>query len=103
MALGEWVLIPGDAFTLRKQSKYRIEIPAAFKTDSLSLLGDFMIGVIPPIQMDLLAAPNAAIDNTGKVQFTVDGVDLRVGGNLMVEPHEKSAAMFLADERALDC
>lgn len=95
VALGQWALVPGEAYRLSQHGKYEISVENAFKTDAMSVLGDFLVGVVPPIQLDLVAAPGGHLSGRGEAQITIDGVVLRVGGHEMVEPHEKEAAWFL--------
>ncbi|HSH62481.1 MAG TPA: hypothetical protein VK988_23080 [Acidimicrobiales bacterium] len=96
-AMGEWVLVPAGAFELDERGRYAVDLLRAFQTSEMSALGDVMLGVVPPLRFDLVPAVSEPhqVGPDGTASFTIGAVELRVGGQLMVEEAERKLAMFL--------
>lgn len=95
--MGEWVLVPDRAFELDGRGRYSVDLLRAFQTSEMSALGDVMVGVRPPLRFDLLPdlSHPRQVGTDGTAHFTIGAVELRVGGELMVDPPERRLAMFL--------
>ena len=96
-AIGEWVLVPAGAFVANEHGRYDVDMLRAFQTNEMSALGDVMLGVIPPLRLDVVPDKSKLheISPDGTASFTVGAVELSVGGQQMVEEAERKLAMFL--------
>jgi hypothetical protein len=96
-AFREWVLVPSSAFEVDPSGRYVVDVRRAFQTNEMAALGDVMLGVVPPIRLDLLPNESVAHDVApdGTARFTIEKAELRIGGQLMVEKAERRLAMFL--------
>lgn len=96
-AMGEWVLVPASAFELDRNGRYAVDLQRAFQTSEMSLLGDVMLGIVPPLRFDLLPDESKPHDVApdGVASFTIGAVELWVGEQLMVDEAERKLAMFL--------
>lgn len=96
-ALGEWALVPADAFGVDEHGRLAVDLFGAMQASEMNALGDVMLGVVPPVQLDLLPDKSEPrdVDADGVAHFTIGAAELRVGGELMVDDDERRLAMFL--------
>ncbi|SFU07348.1 hypothetical protein SAMN05660657_05378 [Geodermatophilus amargosae] len=96
--LGQWALVPADAFGRDERGRYVLGLEAALMANRLSeTLGDVMVGLVPPLRLDLIADPSKPrhVAADGEAQFELGEVQLWAGGQQMVEEDESRLAMFL--------
>ncbi len=90
-AMGEWVLVPATAFDSDERGRPTVELLRAFQMSEMSSLGDLMLGVVPPLRLDLLPDESKPhkVACDGTAQFTIGAVEVHVGGELMVDDVER--------------
>lgn len=92
----QWTLLkPSD---LRANGQmYSTSLIEAFPRNRMALLGDRMIGTVPPLTLRLLSAPedNQTTGETDLYLFTTRAVELYTGRQRIEDPVEQRIAFFL--------
>ena len=90
-----WTLIDSKYFN-RNKSDFSISIFDAMKRNEMSIIGDCMIGTIPPLSFRVYADPEKSrtIDANGKVHFTIKKAAIFSNGIELVDELEKKLAWF---------
>lgn len=91
-----WTLIPSDAL-VREKSKRCITFLDAIKFNEMVDLGDVVLATTPPLSFRVVTDETKprAIRGNGQVEFTIGGVELRVGSVKLSRDREKSLATYL--------
>ena len=84
-------LVPGPGGGLR------IRFSDAVMCNKMVLLGDYAIGVTPPLELVLRPDQStpARIDEVGQVSFTIEAAEARVGGQSVQSPEAQRIVQFL--------
>ncbi|MEN6370487.1 MAG: hypothetical protein ABFD64_00585 [Armatimonadota bacterium] len=92
-----WMLFPIDKLHLNGQGKCEISFAEAAKASEMSILGDVMLGTTPPLSIRFQADQTKPryVDNDGKCQFTISGIDLYCGSKLIRDSAECQLAFYL--------
>lgn len=92
----KWTLVPIEKIS-RVGDHYDLTFIDAMKYNEMGSLGDFMIGTIPPLEFRIVADRGSlrTIGADGLVNFTIGGVDLYSGEELIEDPQEKTFAFYL--------
>jgi len=90
-----WTLVDATHFT-SEDSDYSITMPEAMKRNDMNLLGDHMVGTVPPLSLRLYADPNKprSIEENGQVHFTIVRVALYANGKEVTDDFEKKLVWF---------
>lgn len=93
---GLWTMTP-VADLLEDPKGFYITMLHAVKQNHMELLGDWLVGVVPPLRFSLLtdASKNREIGPDGGVQFTVGGVEIASGDGPIKDPDEQAVAFYL--------
>ena len=72
-------------------------MPEAMKRNEMILLGDHMVGTVPPLSLRLYADPNKprSVGENGQVHFTIGRVALYAYGKEITDEFEKNLHGFL--------
>jgi len=91
-----WSLVLADRFDLAGDT-YNLSLGEAVKKSEMNLLGDCMLGAVPPLTLRLLSDPAKPrrIGADGKAKFTIGNVELLAAGQVIEDPVEKEIAWFL--------
>lgn len=91
-----WSLVRSDHFDSAGDF-YRLELGEAMKRSEMKLLGDCMLGTVPPLTLRLLSDPAKprAVGPDGKAEFTIGNVELLAAGQVINDRLEKEIAWFL--------
>lgn len=91
-----WTLLSLKSFN-RVNSNYEIEFIEAYKSNEMSIIGDFMLATIPPLKFVILTDPNKerTIEKDGKVGFTIGNIEIYANDILIKEKRESQIAFFL--------
>ena len=67
------------------------------KHNQMSILGDYMVGTVPPLRFRVLTDPTRPrhIDEDGQVVFAIGGIELYCGDTRITKPLEQRIALFL--------
>lgn len=89
-----WTLIDSKHLA-SVNGKKSISFRDAVVINEMSILGDLMIGTIPPLEMRIIPDPNKprTIDKHGKCYFIIGDLQLFSGGERIYEKEEKSLAL----------
>jgi len=90
-----WTLIDATHF-ISENSDYSITMPEAIKRNEMNLLGDHMVGTVPPLSLRLYADPNKprSIEENSQVHFTIGRVALYANGKEIIDDFEKKLVWF---------
>lgn len=90
-----WTLTSLDRVRLNREV-IEITFIQAIKMNEMALLGDRMLGTVPPITMRILAdaAKPRSINASGFVEFTVGGVEFYCSGRQLETPLERNLAFY---------
>jgi hypothetical protein len=91
-----WSLVRHDRFDAAGDS-YRLSLGEAMKRSEMKLLGDCMLGTVPPLTLRLFWDPRKPrhVGLDGKAEFTIGSVELWAGGEVIDDPLERRIAWFL--------
>lgn len=90
-----WTLVDSTHF-ISDNSKYIITMSEAMKRNEMILLGDHMVGTVPPLSLRLYADPNKprSVRENGQVDFTIGRVALYACEKEITDEFEKKLAWF---------
>ncbi|MBW2194816.1 MAG: hypothetical protein JRF37_04395, partial [Deltaproteobacteria bacterium] len=90
-----WTLVDSSHF-IGDNSEYIITLPEAMKTNEMILLGDHMVGTVPPLSLRLYTDPNKprSLKKNGQVHFTIGRVAFYASGKEITDEFEKELAWF---------
>lgn len=73
-----------------------ISLPEAMKINEMSLLGDHMVGTVPPLSLRFYADTNKprVVDENGQVYFTIGRAALYADGKEITDEFEKKLVWF---------
>ena len=91
----KWTLLRLGSFT-KSEERLSISFLEAFKHNEMALLGDTMIGTIPPLAMRVItdSTKPRRVDESGRVGFTIGGIELYCGGVKIEDKFEQSLAFY---------
>lgn len=91
-----WSLVPAKAFEF-DGSSYSLSMFQCMKRSEMNLLGDAMVGTVPPLIFRLLSHPDEprTINSNREVAFIIGGVQLFCGDREIKDSFEKKLAWFL--------
>lgn len=91
-----WSLVNANRLDV-KEGVCQLSLPEALKLNEMSLLGDCVIGTVPPLALSLLSDPEQprALGSNGQVEFAIGEANLLAGGQVLEEEIEKKIAWFL--------
>jgi len=91
-----WTLLPAEAFEASGEY-HSLSMEQCIKRNEMSLLGDAMVGTVPPVEFRLFTDPEKprSVDAGGHAQFTIGGAELWCGSRRVIDPFEKKLAWFL--------
>jgi hypothetical protein len=80
-----------------KEQDGEISLLQSAKANEMSLLGDMMVGTIPPLSIRLVTDPDKprAVDKNGEVEFTIGNVSILCDDSHLTNSREKDIAIFL--------
>lgn len=90
-----WTLIDTAHFS-SQNSDHIITMLEAMKRNEMNLLGDHMVGTVPPLSLRLYTDTNKprSLDKNGKVHFTIGSVAFYAGGQEITDEFEKKLVWF---------
>ncbi len=73
-----------------------LSLTNALKWSEMSILGDRMVGTVPPFSLRFHAdrTKPRRIQQDGQTEFTIGGIDLLAGGNVVEDPVERKLFSF---------
>lgn len=91
-----WVLLPIDTFK-KKEDFFSIDIGTAMAKSEMGLIGDYLIGTTPDLELRLLTDTNEAdeIDSNGEAHFVTRDIKMYCGNNEITDEKEKGIAFYL--------
>ena len=80
-----------------KEQDGEVSLLQSAKANEMSILGDMMVGTIPPLSIRLMTDPDKprAVDKDGEVEFTIGDVSILCNGSHLTDSKEKKIAIFL--------
>lgn len=90
-----WTLVDATHFS-SKGEDYFITMPDAMKKNEMNLLGDHMVGTVPPLSLRLYTDTNKprSVDKNGKVHFTIGKAAMYADGQEITDEFEKKLVWF---------
>jgi hypothetical protein len=90
-----WTLVDASKFISEGQD-YIITLFEAMEKNELNLLGDHMVGTVPPLSLRLYADKNKprSVDKNGQVHFTTGNVSIFAGGQEITDEFEKKLVWY---------
>lgn len=91
-----WSLIKSNKFMYQGKFK-KITFPKAMEQNELIVLGDCLVGTIPPLAVRFFTDPEKPrkIDENGNARFTIGGISIFANENEINDSVEKKIAWFL--------
>lgn len=91
----KWTLLRLGSFTTNEE-RLSISFLEAFKNNEMALLGDIMIATTPPLSMRVITDPTKprCVDESGRVRFTIGGVEFYCGGTKIDDKFEQNLAFY---------
>jgi len=91
-----WTLLSLKSFK-KVNSNYEIKFIEAYKSNEMSIVGDYMLATIPPLKFVILTDPKKerTIEEDGKVGFTIGNIEIYANDILIKEKGESQIAFFL--------
>ena len=91
-----WSLISADAFEFDGKN-HSLSMAQCMKRNEMSVIGDSMVGTVPPIVFKLLSHPSRTrrVDPDGRAEFTIGSVQFFCGGRRVTDRFEQKLAWFL--------
>jgi hypothetical protein len=93
--LGLWTLVSAKHIP-RENGQGYLDIKKAMKINEMADLGDMQIGTKPPLIIRILTDPAKPrdVDENGRVDFTIGGVDIYCGGKRIESKEERNLAFY---------
>lgn len=93
---GLWSMVSPKALESDGQY-YSISMAQSMKRNEMKVLGDSMVGVVPPATLTVIANPSQPrkVGMDGRAAFTIGDVKLTCGGREVRDPIERKLAWFL--------
>lgn len=93
---GLWSLVSADAFEWDGR-RYSLSMGQCMKRNEMKILGDSMVGTVPPIKLELItdASQPREVGKDGKTEFVIGDVKLVCGDCEVRDPFERKLAWFL--------
>lgn len=90
-----WTLIPYSRFKLEKD-KYYISWHDAHFYNQMSLLGDFLVGTLPPLILKIMSnsSKSRIVKANGETAFTIGDVEFYCGNNRIEDKFEQNLAFY---------
>lgn len=94
--LSHWSLVSADAFEL-DDKYYSLSMEQCMKRNEMKIIGDSMVGTIPPIVLRVIPDPNKPqkTEPDGTIGFIIGDVKLRCDNHEVRDPFERKLALFL--------
>lgn len=91
-----WTLVKSEEFSL-KDDHYELPLARAMMRNQMVLLGDTMVGIIPPLELKLYADTGMPrqIKEDGTVFFTIGNAELLCAGRALQDSKDREIAWFL--------
>lgn len=91
-----WVLLPIEAFE-KTENLFSISFIKAYAMSEMGLIGDYLIGTTPDLELRLLTDENEAdkIDSNGNAHFVTRDIKLYCGDNEITDEKEKEIVSHL--------
>ena len=93
---GLWSMVSPKALEAHGQS-YSISMEQSMKRNEMKVLGDSMVGVVPPLTLTVIADPSRPrkVGSDSKAVFTIGDIKLTCGGREVRDQFERRLAWFL--------
>jgi hypothetical protein len=90
-----WTLVSADRLK-KNGDQYVLPFEEALIINEMNLLGDCMIGTVPPLSIKVLTDPSKprTIDAEGKCELTIKRIALCCDGQEITDAHEQELAWF---------
>lgn len=90
-----WTLVDAEKF-VPEGNYLSISVFEAMKINEMTLIGDRMIGTVPPLSLRLFADKHKprSVDKDGHVHFTIGNVGIYAGGQEILDEFEKKLVWF---------
>lgn len=90
-----WTLVGAEFFD-KEEDVYVLSFEAALKRNEMSILGDCMIGVVPPLSLRFYTDPKKSrtVESDGLFSCTIERVALVIEEKEITDPVEQSLAKF---------
>lgn len=91
-----WSLVRPDRFEATGD-RYKLSLGDAMKWSEMTLLGDYMLGTVPPLTLRFLSDPAKPrhVGQDGRAEFTIGQVEMAAAGEVIEDPLEVAIAWFL--------
>ena len=91
-----WTMTPIDVMQC-ENNKCTLSLEEAMKHNQMSVLGDYMVGTVPPLRSRVITDPTRPrhVDEDGQVVFAIGGIELHCGDTRITKPLEHRIALFL--------
>jgi hypothetical protein len=91
-----WTLTPIDNLEC-EDSKCTLSLEEAMKCNQMSILGDYMVGTVPPLRFRVTTDSTRPrhIGEDGQVVFVIGGIELYCRDTRVTKPLEQRIALFL--------
>lgn len=92
-----WALVSIDDLSPGPGGGLRITFSTAMKRSNTAMLGDYSVGVTPPLELTLRADPSSPnhIAEDGRAKFKIGEVEVRAGGRRVTTKEAQQIVMFL--------
>jgi hypothetical protein len=99
-----WSLVRHDRFDVAADV-YQLSLGEAMKRSEMEILGDCMLGTVPPLELRLFSDPDSPrrVETDGTTEFRVGAVQLFAGGEAVEDPLEQRIAWFLMSHGDWPC
>lgn len=94
-SLGLWTLVDVDHY-INDEPDVVISMPEAMKISQMNLLGDLMVGTVPPLSLRFYADTNRprSVNKDGEVHFTIGRAAIYAGGQEITDEFERRLVWF---------
>jgi len=91
-----WTLTRLSAFK-KKNDKLRLDFMDAIMHNEMSMLGDFMLGTVPPLSLRFVSPDDFVCrpDAEGIATFKIGRIDVVAGGKVLTDPVQKNLATYM--------
>lgn len=92
-----WTLTPIEAL-VAEDSKLSVTFPEIALYNEMVLLGDRLIGLVPPLRVRICAdtAAPRAVSRSGEVKFRIGSIELYTGEGRISDPTERNLVWYFA-------
>ncbi|MEQ5217662.1 hypothetical protein [Morganella morganii] len=102
--INRWTMLPKSAFIEHKR-KYATNLIHSIANNTMSMLGDLMIGTKPDLVFELIADKNkdVSIDDNNQVKFIIGDAKIYCNGHEVDDRYEKNIAFYFMRFGDWDC